>query len=106
MAAKSAALACAPAVLASTERRTPPQRSGSHEASRPTLFKSDGEGEPPVGEVARERVEDAERPTVGKNAARAVTTAARDCRYWASACATFWLETSTCRSSSLSSAMP
>ena len=42
--------------------------------------------------------------TVGNSAARATLTAALACRYCASACRTFWFETSTCSSSAFSAA--
>ncbi|KGC34242.1 efflux transporter, outer membrane factor lipo, NodT family domain protein [Burkholderia pseudomallei] len=74
-----------------------PHRSGSHDASRPTLYVL-----PTVRVVPRDAVPDdsaldardslAVSPSVGKYDARASATSARACRYAAAYCATVWFD--------------
>src|ERR1035438_1076867 len=81
-----------------------PHRSGSHATlnGRLKLFrKPDAPELLPAAAPPSAAVIDGAVVTVGDNAARATPTAALACRYCASACSTFWLETLTCSSSAL-----
>src|ERR1017187_3558215 len=93
--------------LAVTPRWMFPHRSGSHATlnGRLKLFRKPDPPEPfataaPPSEAAIAGAV----VTVGNSAERATLTAALACRYCASACSTFWLETLTCSSSAFSAA--
>src|SRR3546814_7966283 len=88
--ATSARLACRPAPLASTERRTLPHKSGSQLTSplRENWFEGLSPPTPLMVLALRplpERAPAADAPTVGKKPERADCNKACACRYWASA---------------------
>jgi hypothetical protein len=104
---RSAALACAEATFDSTLRRMPPKTSSSQEKSTGSEYTVTGFEVPVALENELwERVTPGEVVSVGRKSARAMRTAARAPRSWASACAMFWFETSTCSSSAFNSASP